>query len=198
MAVVAASSAAAGFAVAAGEGPVSVAVGTRYFSFSTSFTPKKIGRNEPTPVNLVLSGEPVEPMGSFEPAIQEMAIEFDRHLTLNAEDLPTCNPRFRSEKLCRRALIGKGEATVLFVGEDPGEPLRIPTRLELYNGGKKDGAAVVYVELRLPDPWMNPSTEQSGCGRPTADCTAPEWKSRFRRSTTSGSWSRFSSESKAS
>lgn len=124
--------------------------------FGFGVTPAKLSPTEPKPVRLTAHGGYRTDDGSHVPAVRELQVDVDRHLSLELEDVPVCSGshydyRGSIEDFCRDALIGRGKVTVEIAF--PEEPMMwVQGTLNLYNGGRKpDGRYLIaYAFLSAP------------------------------------------------
>jgi hypothetical protein len=139
---------AAGFAPrpadGAGEGPVTVEIPDRVFTFGASVSPKALSRTTPTPVPLFIEGRLQlysEPTDLAAVGIRSLDLELDRHIDLDAAALPL------------GALLATGTAHLLVAGSgEPPAPVPIDGTLVVYNRGARPGGAVLRLVLTLPAP----------------------------------------------
>jgi hypothetical protein len=132
------------------------------FSLSSLVSPHAISASKPTPVKLELQSEFADTPGfAFPPALSQITLLLDRHLTISTWGLPACHfdPQVMAPMPvtvpphCTAALIGDGEMNIYFAFPDSkGLPLR--AKALLYNGGKRDGSTRlwVYVPVTVPRP----------------------------------------------
>jgi hypothetical protein len=140
---------AVGIAVAAGgEGPVTVRVGEETdLTPSIGFTPKALSRTSYTPIQLSLFQQVSEEYG-HPPAERELLMELDRNVMIRTKGLPACHLGLQTgisfEEACAGARVGSGEETVqvAFAEQDP---INVPAKLQIFNGGERDGAITMYV-----------------------------------------------------
>jgi hypothetical protein len=127
---------AAGIAAAA-EGELTSEVG---------FVPKRLSKTNYTPIRASLSQHwhgPAHP-----PAERELRIELDRNVMIRTKGLPACHLGPQTgvslEEACADAVIGSGEEIVQ-VAFAESTPINVPAKVQIFNGGERDGAITMYV-----------------------------------------------------
>jgi hypothetical protein len=143
-------------ATSAEEGPPSVKADNGTIWFDQGFTPKRVGRYEPSPVAEELSihfgGD-----AAAQPGLKAFAIGFDRSHQIDLSGLPSCNPTMQIphtedwQRLCGRAVFAKGVGGVVVrFPEQPPQFLTGP--LVLLKAGTTGAATRVDARLLLPAP----------------------------------------------
>lgn len=126
---------AAGIAAAA-EGELTSEVG---------FVPKRLSKTTYTPIRASLSQDWYGP--AHPPAERELQIELDRNVMIRTKGLPACHlgPQtgLSFEEACAGAAVGSGEETVQ-VAFAESEPINVPAKLQIFNGGEREGAITMY------------------------------------------------------
>jgi hypothetical protein len=151
--------AAVGIAGAAGgETPVTVKVGNLEVTANGGFSPSTLSKTKQTPIELKASGEVKEADGSHPPAVRELIIEGDKNAEIHVKGIPTCTSGqlqatddTAALKSCKSALIGEGETTaeVAFAEQ---KPVKVPTKLLLFNGGEKGGKITWFAHAYFAQP----------------------------------------------
>lgn len=125
------------------------------FDLGASIVPKKLPRNEPTPVGLEFQGTIGHDDGSHPSALREMVIDIDKDVAIDATGLPTCKGsllRVRNvrgaRRACRDSIVGNGTAHVAIASA----PEPIPTILTLFNGGVSDSKRFLYIHSFIATP----------------------------------------------
>lgn len=131
--------------VAYAAGPISLLPPPVETVFRAKLSPRKLPAHDRAPVSLdLLEGVTVQG-GSHPPALQELGIELDRHLSLSVKGLPRCgpplqelDPRSGTLERCEDALVGGGvvEVDVAFPEQ---QPVKTSGRIYVYNGGVANG-----------------------------------------------------------
>jgi hypothetical protein len=139
---------------AGGEGPITVKVGDEgELTQNLGFTPKALERDSYMPIRL-LFGQEIHVTGHV-PAERELRIELDRNLRIQTKGLPACAPHLQSgltiDEACEGAVIGSGEEKV-DVDYPETSSVRLPAKVEVFNGGERDGAITLYVSGSFGNP----------------------------------------------
>jgi hypothetical protein len=123
------------------------------------FTPHKLPRDHPAPIELEGRASVRSVGGGPPPRLEQLILDFDRDGRLSTAGLPTCAPASieglgvsAARRKCVNAIVGKGKigATVLVEGRW----LRVTGALTLFNGPPAGGLATVVAHaqpLSLPD-----------------------------------------------
>jgi hypothetical protein len=143
---------------AGGEGPVTVKVGELELTANGGFTPKGLSKTKQTPIELTAEGSVKEADGSHPPAARELIIEGDKNAEVHVKGIPTCKSgqlqatdTEAAEKACKSAIIGEGEAIaeVAFAEQNP---IKVKSKLLLFNGGEKGGKITWFAHAYFSDP----------------------------------------------
>lgn len=142
--------------IALADGPVTVEAGGQPLVINGGFSPKALPRKgRPAPIALGLSARVATADGSIPPALHEVSLELDRHITADAKGIAVC-PRANvegpsPEQRCRSALVGKGTMDVLI--QIPEQlPFIARSKLFAFNVGVKHGAPTILLHAYLPSP----------------------------------------------
>jgi hypothetical protein len=129
-------------------------------SIEGGITPTKLPRQKPAPISLNVSGQIETADGAHVPALQTLALQFDRHGHIYTKGLPTCKVgQLRStltaqaKQVCGDALIGSGRAAAeVAFPEQP--PFDASGPLLIFNGAPKGGRPVLifHVYAHVPAP----------------------------------------------
>lgn len=125
--------------------------------FGSSVTPKKLSRVEPTPIALGIGGRIETVDGSQPPAVKEFVLDLDRHITIDARQLPVCKggrdirfPDLKSR--CRDSIVGRGEVGVQIQFPEQ-SAVSSKSKLIVFNaGGQGAGKATLYAIAYLTRP----------------------------------------------
>lgn len=120
--------------------------------------PKKLPKNEQTPVAAHLVGEIKTTDGSHPPALETLAVDYDKTLQVNAKGLPVC-PKGQlvarstadAKRACSDAIVGSGEAEVE-VAFAESQPFAAKGPIYLFNGGVHGGTTLLYVHTYVAVP----------------------------------------------
>jgi hypothetical protein len=96
--------------------------------------------------------------GEQPPALQELQIELDRHLAIDAEGLPACNPAFAYQHQratrrdpCRKAQVGSGGIGIEVTFPEQ-QPIELEGTLNVYKGIAAPGHTTFWLRAYLPAP----------------------------------------------
>jgi hypothetical protein len=110
--------------------------------------PRVLPRRELTPVGYRLKGKIFNVNGTVPPALQEVELSLDKHIAVDAADLPACGRRYlvtndvaATRRACRGSMVGAGVAHIAV--ESGGSRLRLP--LSLFNGGVRGGKTTLLL-----------------------------------------------------
>jgi hypothetical protein len=148
-----------GIATAAGgEGPVTVKVGSLELTANGGFTPTALSKTKQTPIQLTAEGSVKESDGSHPPAARELIIEGDKNAEVHVKGIPTCKSgqlqatdTAAATKACKNAIIGEGEA-VAEVAFAEQTPIKVKSKLLLFNGGEKGGKITWFAHAYFSNP----------------------------------------------
>ena len=140
-----------------------VRVGNLIAEFDGGFSPKKISRTKPTPIKFTLAAKFRDVEGKHPPALKEFNIETDKNGSVQTKGYPTCKAgeiqatnSARALATCKKALIGEGTTTVdiAFVDSEGAPPVRVKSKLLIFNGGTKGGKTtfLVHAYITVPTP----------------------------------------------
>ncbi|MGH2939249.1 MAG: hypothetical protein ACRDPE_14150 [Solirubrobacterales bacterium] len=137
----------AGAATASGgEEPVTVRVEETDWTPDVGFSPKALSKTTYTPIRGFVSQE----LRAFPhpPAERELLLELDRNVMIQTQGLPVCRVGLQTgrtvDETCKGTIVGHGEETmqVAFAEQNP---IDVPAKLQIFNGGERDGAITMYV-----------------------------------------------------
>jgi hypothetical protein len=138
--------------------PTIVQLGEPAVELNGGFKPTKLPKNKLAPIHLNLSGKVNTPDGTHPPALQEVILETDKNVTIDAKGLASCKP-WRIEaavsapwvEACTAAQVGKGEME--FEVEFPEEPpFSVKSHAVAFNTGVKGGVTTILIHAFLPNP----------------------------------------------
>lgn len=129
-------------------------------SIEGGISPTRLPRKKPAPITLKVSGSIETADGTHVPALQELALEFDKHGHIYTKGLPTCTIgqlqstlTSRAKKVCGDALVGTGRAAAE-VALPEQAPFDASGPLLIFNGAPRGGRPVLifHVYARVPAP----------------------------------------------
>jgi len=150
---------AAAVAVAKKYPPTVVQAGNLKISLNGGFSPTALPKKgKPAPITLNVSGEIGTTDGTHPPALKEVVVETDKHGSIDVKGLPTCTSgklqaqdTASAEKICKKAIIGKGKTNVEV--EFPEQrPFLAKSTLLAFNGGVKGGKTTIFIHAYLSSP----------------------------------------------
>lgn len=126
------------------------------------FSPKALPKKKPVPITFNIMGKVrrinPNPEERHPPALKELDIEGDKHVTVNVKGIPVCRAQqlqstdtAAARKACGPALIGTGKTEV---GVKFPEQKEIAVRSELlaFNGGEKGGVTTLFIHAYFSAP----------------------------------------------
>jgi hypothetical protein len=123
------------------------------------FTPHKLPRDHPAPIEIKGRASIRSVVGGPPPRLQQLILDFDRDGRLSTAGLPTCAPASiegigvaAARRRCKNAIVGKGTVGAIVLVE--GRWLRVTGELTLFNGPPEGGLATVVAHAQpvsLPD-----------------------------------------------
>lgn len=142
----------------AGNKPVTVEAGNLVFTFNGGFSPKKLPKKKLAPISLSASGKIATKDGSHPPALREAIVETDKNGAVNVTGFPTCTSgklqsqdTAHAEAICKKAIIGKGTTEVEIAFPEQ-KPIRVPSKLLVFNGGSKGGVTTFFIHAYITVP----------------------------------------------
>jgi len=138
-------------------------------------SPTKLPKRTPAPIGLKVSGSIKTADGTHVPALQTLALEFDRHGHIYTKGLPTCRVgQLRStltsqaKQVCGDALVGTGRAAAEVAFPEQA-PFDASGPLLIFNGAPKGGRPVlifhVYARVPAPTTFVTSGTIGTAHGR---------------------------------
>lgn len=125
--------------------------------FNGGFSPTKLPKDKLAPVRFNVEGTIDAVDGGHPPPLQELVVEVDKNVAIDAKGLATCGlgKIFMGEggilKACQAARIGRGELE-FDVAFPETEPFRTTGRAFAFNGGVKNGVTSILVFAFIPTP----------------------------------------------
>jgi hypothetical protein len=123
-----------------------------------SVSPQRLPANEYVPAAWRIFGKVATSDGTHPSALREVHLDIDKDVRINARGYPICRPREIDEqntrtaaKACAGALIGRGKASVELALPESA-PMRRSSRLLVFNGGERDGAAKLLIHAFVTAP----------------------------------------------
>jgi hypothetical protein len=133
-------------------------VGDLYLVDNGGITPTKLPRHTQAPISAHILAEIGTTDGSHPPAIQTVAVDFDRTIQIDARGLPACRrgqlearSTTAAKQACPEAIIGSGEGEVEVAFPEQA-PFRAKGPIFLFNGGTHGGKTIVFIHAYVPVP----------------------------------------------
>lgn len=146
----------AGVGIASAEKPTIVQAENPLPVINGGFSPKALPKKgKPAALTFGLSARVATADDSAPPALHEVSLELDRHITADAKGMPACS-RVEvegplPEESCRAALLGKGTIDVLV--RAPGQAqFATKGKLLAFNAGFKHGTPTIFLHAYLAAP----------------------------------------------
>jgi hypothetical protein len=149
-----------GVGTALAASPTVIRSGNLVLAINGSVAPQKLPRAKLAPIKLRASGRISTADGSQPPAAKYVAIDFDKHGTINAKGLSSCragqlvaqDPR-HALGACKSALVGTGRTQVR-VEFAESKPFYASGPLHLFNGGVRHGVTTMYIHAYVAVPVL--------------------------------------------
>jgi hypothetical protein len=146
--------------IAAAYRPTTIPLGEPLLELNGGFRPIKLPKSKLAPIHLNVEGTIDTPDGKHPPALQEIILETDRNVAIDAKGLPSCaagkivGPDVvpPSQGGCKAARIGKGELEFEVEFAEGGEPFIAKGHAIVFNGGVEDGMTTIIVFAHLSNP----------------------------------------------
>ncbi len=131
-----------------------------------SFTPTALPKTHNAPIAISASVNISTVSGAPPPALQTVALEFDRHGSLQTTGLRVCTSDelqsttvAQARKVCAAAIVGEGEANAI-VKFPEGQPTPVTLPITLFNGPRVNGdpsiLAHAYLSVPVPTTYVVP------------------------------------------
>jgi hypothetical protein len=121
-------------------------------------SPQKLPRHGQAPITGHIHARLSTKDGSHLPAIEELTIDFDRTLHVNAKGLPACSAAdleargtASAKRACPGAIVGSGSGEVEIAFPEQA-PIMVKTPLVAFNGGVHGNTTVVFVHAYITVP----------------------------------------------
>ncbi len=145
-----------------------VRAGNLTLSDNGGISPMKLPRKGSAPVTAHLIGEIGTVDGSHPPALQEVDIEIDKTIAIDAVGLPVCRMQeikarstVDAKRACGKAIVGSGKAEVEVAFPEQA-PFSATGPVTIFNGGVKGKTTTVllhaYVSVPAPTAIVVPAT----------------------------------------
>jgi hypothetical protein len=156
--VLALSTAAVVALIAGSASGTTITAGNLVISIDGSVSPKALPKNKLAPITLNVQGSIKTNDGTHVPALQKLALLFDKHGTIFTKGLPTCRIgqitntlTSQAKKTCGDALVGVGKVTAEVQFPDA-NPVPASGTLLIFNGQPKGGDPVLIQHAYVNNP----------------------------------------------
>jgi hypothetical protein len=129
-------------------------------TFGGTVSPRKLPPNDYVPVTANVFGKVGTSDGTHPPALREAVVDIDKDVKVNVKGYPVCRasiqerePEGSVEEACHDAIVGRGEAEIEIAFPEQ-EPIKVPRKLLVFNGGEKGGKVtlLIYTLITVPSP----------------------------------------------
>lgn len=135
-----------------------VEAGNLVLTDAGGISPQKLPRHERVPITAQLHADIATKDGSHPPAAQQLNIDFDRTLQLNAKGLPSCGAgklkartTVEVKRACAGAIVGSGKAKVEVAFPEQ-KPFTATGPLVAFNGGVHGSVTLLFIHAYLDVP----------------------------------------------
>lgn len=133
-------------------------VGNLFLVDNGGITPSKLPRHGRAPISAHILAKLGTTDGSHPPAIETVAVDFDRTIQLSAKGLPACRlgqlqarSSAAAKAACPKAIVGSGEGEVEVAFPEQA-PFRAKGPIVLFNGGDRGGTTLLYIHTYVAVP----------------------------------------------
>lgn len=147
-----------GVATVANAAKITVRGGNLVLTFGGNVIPQKLPKRRYAPIGLRVFGNIQTTDGTHPSAFRETRVMIDRNGRIDTRGVPVCRgaqlearDTKTAKRVCGRALVGTGKATVeiAFAEQDP---ILVPSPLLIFNGGTKRGTTTMYIHSFITVP----------------------------------------------
>jgi hypothetical protein len=133
-------------------------VGNLLLTFGGSISPKKLPKNEYTPIASTAFGKIATSDGTHPSAFRETVVDIDKDIKVNVKGYPTCSERQLTAqdtkaalKVCGTSVIGEGigHAEIAFPEQ---RPIEVSSPITIFNGGEKGGKVTLLIHTFITVP----------------------------------------------
>lgn len=135
-----------------------IRVGNLFLADNGGISPSKLPRHEQAPISAFIHGEIGTTDGSHPPAVEDITVDFDRTIQVNAKGLPACTAgeleartTAAAKQACPDSVLGtgKGEVEVAFAEQ---RPIVARGPIYLFSGGVRGGTTVLLIHTYVAIP----------------------------------------------
>jgi hypothetical protein len=149
-----------GAAMAGSEKPITVRAGNVILTVNGNASPTRLPKHGLAPVSFHANGRIAAADGGHPPAVEEATLDVGKVGAIAADDFPSCaegqleaTTTKQAEQRCRGAIVGHGSTKVEVLFPESA-PFSASGPLVLFNGGERNGAAILYIHafVNVPVP----------------------------------------------
>lgn len=147
-----------GVAAVASATQTTLRAGDLIVTFGGTLSPKKLPKNEYTPVTSTIFGKIATSDGTHPSAFREAVVDIDKDVKLNVKGYPVCKggqlearDTNAAMKVCGSTKLGSGIAHVEVAFPEQ-KPIIVSSPLTVFNGGEKGGKITLYFHIFLTVP----------------------------------------------
>lgn len=138
--------------------PHVIRAGNLFLRDNGGITPSRLPRHTQTPISAHIDATIGTSDGSHPPAVQNLDIDFDKSIRVNARGIPTCRKgqleartTADAKGACPEAIVGSGEGEVE-VEFAESKPFSAKGPIVLFNGGVSGGTTLLFVHTYVDVP----------------------------------------------
>jgi hypothetical protein len=133
-------------------------VGNLFIRDNGGISPSRLPKRTPVPISGHIDAQIGTVDGSHPPAVENVVVDFDKTIHVNAKGLPVCKEKqlvarstVTAEKACPDAIVGsgKGEVEVAFPEQ---APFSATGPITLFNGGVHGGTTLLLIHTYVSVP----------------------------------------------
>ncbi len=133
-------------------------VGNLFLRDNGGISPRKLPRHTPAPISGHINAQIGTVDGSHPPAIENVVVDFDKTIHVNAKGLPACKESqlvarssTDAKKACADAIVGSGEGEVEVAFPEQA-PFAAKGPVTLFNGGVRGNTTLLLVHAYVDVP----------------------------------------------
>lgn len=135
-------------------------IGNLFLRDNGGILPSKLPKHKQTPISGYINAQIGTTDGSHPPAIENVTVDFDKTIHLNAKGLPVCKKSLlvartstAAKKACSEAIVGSGEGEVEVAFPEQ-QPFAAKGPITLFNGGVHGHTTLLLIHtyVNVPAP----------------------------------------------
>ncbi len=147
-----------GVAAVASATKTRIVAGNLALTFGSTFSPKKLAKQELTPFTASIFGKIETTDGTHPSAFRETVVDVDKDISVSVKGLPVCKASQLEEtntkdalRACGDTVLGEGSADAeIAFPEQP--PIKVHSPLIVFNGGEKGGKVTLLIHTFITVP----------------------------------------------